>query len=293
MPRRPTTTTTACWDAEKQKLQLKVTETDDIRGRKFRAKEVAETYEWMRTINGGTFNSSLEVWLLPDCVGCTCQDMQNRKLPCKHVFAAAYLLGDAEALSHVAPTKSSSSRSAADPHRKRMNLRPQDIRVGRYFLLSDFLFSDTALKEGIRNWLDFESEYGIAVLQCMEILCERLLDPICDEFGRISVTRGYLGEQVYARLYPRDKVNWIKGALAHGFQATGGADIQIHAWEGTALELAKHIQRQPERYQFDFIRTYPESPILCVGVGQFKNGRIITEWQNNFAGSITHRPPKV
>jgi hypothetical protein len=104
------------------------------------------------------------------------------------------------------------------------------------------------------------------------------------------VTRGYLGQELYATLYPKDKDNWLKGSLAHGFQKDGGADIRVHEWQRSALKLAKYLQSQPQRYSFDFIRTYPESPILCVGVGRFKNARIITEWQNNFAGSITHRP---
>jgi hypothetical protein len=174
--------------------------------------------------------------------------------------------------------------------RKRVRVRPQDVRVGKYFLLSDFLFSDTALREGIPNWFDCSSEYGAEVLECMAVLCQKLLDPICEEFGRISITRGYLGQQVYARLYPKDAENWIAGALAHGFQETGGADIWVHRWEGSALELAKYLQAHPDRYQFDFIRTYPESLILCVGVGRFKNRRMITEWLPNFSGSNTHRP---
>jgi hypothetical protein len=281
-----TTTEAAKW--QDGKLVLTIPETDEIRGRRYRAKQVVSDYPHQVTDDGVLFNTKLQTQLLPDKVGCVCQDMKNRQLPCKHVFAAASILGDLSAL--LDEFTQAVARSASEPHRKRSRLRPQDIRAGRFFLLSDFLFSDTALKEGLPNWFDFNSDYGHGIIACMNVLCDRLLDPLCDEFGRISITRGYLGEQVYARLYPRDRANWVKGALAHGFQETGGADICIHAWQGDALSLAKHIQSKSDCYQFDFIRTYPESSILCVGVGRFKNSRIITEWHNNFAGSTTHRP---
>lgn len=283
---RVTTTNTAYWAAGK--LVLIGEDTDETRARRWRAREVIEKYPYELRLDGVVFNKNMEVLLLPDRVGCTCQDLKHRLLPCKHVFAAASLLGDESALLDTKPTAISTGRRSADePHKPRVHLRPQDIQVGEYFLLSDFLFSDTALKHGLPNWLEINSKFGKEVIDCMGQLCEKLLDPLCEEFGRISITRGYLGQDVYKFLYRNDP-NWPKGALAHGFQDVGGADVVVHSWTAEALQLAFYIQQSP-KYTFDFIRIYPMSPVLCVGVGRFKNRRTIQEWQNNFAGQIIHR----
>jgi hypothetical protein len=285
-----TTISVAYWQAEPPKLMLTLDETDDIRGRRYRAKQVIANYSHTLKEDGVViFSKSLRVVLLSDKVGCTCSDIFHRHLPCKHIFAAAALRGDTSAL--LSDPAFALKSTTVNTQRKRVHLRPQDIQVGRFFLLSDFLFSDTACRYGLVNWFDPETEYGLHVLEGMQMLCDRLLDPLCDEFGRISVTRGYLGEHLYRWLYGEKHAdNWKKGALAHGFQEQGGADILVHAWEGTPLELALHIQGKPETYTFDFIRTYSGSSILCVGVGRFKNVRSVMEWGSDFRSSTKHYP---
>lgn len=215
---------------------------------------------------------------------CSCPDMQKREKLCKHILAIGSHLSGQEAF---IPRPERCDR----PTGGRKSLRPQDIRVGRYFMLSDFLFSDTAAKEGISNWVDWGSDYGKGVLIAMEALCNGLLDPLCNEFKRLTITRGYLGKELFKRLWPKYEENWIEGALAHGYQETGGADILVHGWDGSALDLALHIQKDC-KYLFDFIRVYPNSPVLCVGVGLFVNKREIQEWRTGFKGVTLHKLPK-
>jgi len=91
---------------------------------------------------------------------------------------------------------------------------------------------------------------------------------------------------LYNHLYRAE--NWPKGALAHGFSKSAGADILVHSWNEDALKLAFHIQASPQ-YVFDFLRTYPGSPILCAGVDPFQHKRIIQEWLPGFRGCKIHK----
>lgn len=273
-----------------KRLQFSETETDEIKMRRNRAIEVARTYEHQLTENGAIFfpdsTRSLKVILEPDRCGCTCPDIRNRRIPCKHVFATAYLLGDTSAILEVAPAI---VRAPSDQTSRRKS-RFQDIKVGKYFTLLDFLISDTAIKHGIPNYFDISSESGAKAIALMNLLCSSLLDPLCDKFNRISITRGYLGRELYKHIYRAE--NYPEGALAHGFAKNAGADILVHSWSEDALKLALHIQADPI-YSFDFIRTYPGSPILCVGVDPFRQRRIIQEWQEGFRGSKIHQPSGV
>jgi hypothetical protein len=269
-------------------------ETDDIKGRRFRAKEVVEKYEFEIVENGVNFfpgtNKQLIVRLGPKACACNCADIHNRHLPCKHIFGGAFLLGDKSALLEVPPPKI--IRTSSSTETKKRRTRPQDIRVGKYFTLLDFLISDTAVKRGIPNFLDWESEPGQKALSLMQMLCEQLLDPLCEEFNRISITRGYLGLELFKYVYRVDGATWPAAALAHGFHQSGGADIWVHNWTKPALDLAFYLQGS-DNYKFDFIRVYPESPILCVGVDAITSKRIIQEWNPNFRGCTIHKPQSI
>lgn len=275
------------------KIYLTKEETDDIKGRRFRAKEVVEKYEFEIVENGVNFfpgtNKQLIVRLGSKACACNCADIHNCHLPCKHIFGGAFLLGDKSALIEVPPPKI--IRAANGETRKRRT-RLQDIKVGKYFTLLDFLISDTAIKKGIPNSFDWESEPGQKALSLMQMLCDQLLDPLCEEFNRISITRGYLGLELFKHVYRVDGATWPAAALAHGFHQAGGADIWVHNWAKPALDLAFYLQAS-NRYKFDFIRVYPESPILCVGVDAITSKRIIQQWNPNFRGCTIHKPQSI
>jgi hypothetical protein len=224
-----------------------------------------------------------------DGVNCSCPDFANRyqhSIICKHIFAAMHHLGDQFIAKTPAPKlpETATKTKTISPRKK---IRPQDVRVGRWFMLSDFLFSDTALKMGLPNILDINSEYGQDVLAGMELLCKKLLDPICDDYGRITITRGYLGEAVYRHLYPKNGDNWVKGALAHGFQEFCGCDFLVHQPEFSPLEFSLKL-RTDDRFTFDFLRMYPNSQVICCGVGRFQNRRQVMEWRSSYRGMIKY-----
>jgi hypothetical protein len=288
MEARLTFTAVAQW--RNGKLHLSQV-SDDIKGRQFRALEVVKKYKHRLIENGVIFfpdsDRQMIVKLGERACGCQCPDIINRRLPCKHIFAGAFLLGDKDALVDIPPQTAVTKSNSSEPRKRK--LRAQDIKVGKYFTLLDFLISDSACKYGVPNFVDWETETGQRTISLMQLLCSSLLDPLCEEFNRISITRGYLGLELFKHVYRATGETWPQAALAHGFSTSGGCDIWVHAWSGTALELALYLQNSPS-YTFDFIRVYPQSPILCVGVDAIKQKRIIQEWLPGFRGSKIHKP---
>ncbi|MBD0301930.1 MAG: hypothetical protein ICV85_07020, partial [Tolypothrix sp. T3-bin4] len=272
-----------------QNGKLHFQQNEEIKARQFRAKEVCEKYAHRLLENEVVFfpdsDRSLTVKLGEESCACQCADILNRRLPCKHIFAGAFLLGDKDVLVDIPPPTAVTNAS----QKRKRKLRPQDIKVGKYFTLLDFLISDTACKHGIPNFVDWETEAGQKAISLMQMLCTNILDPLCEEFNRVSITRGYLGLELFKHIYRATGETWPEAALAHGFSTSAGCDIWVHAWSGEALDLALYLQKSSS-YNFDFIRVYPQSPILCVGINAVKQKRIIQEWMPDFRGSKIHKP---
>lgn len=254
-------TKAAYWDGNK--LHLTITETDDISTRRFRAKEVAETYAWERTEKGLAFlNGSIQVELLPDRVGCSCQDMSNRKRPCKHVFGGAYLLGDKDAILERVVLTSSTRRtqitSGGKERKWRQDNRPQNVRVGKYFMLSDFLYSETAIQKGIPNCPDLEGRE----VQAIRKLCEHILDLVVEALGPLSITYGYVSPELQQATYgtmnfPLHNGVPVKG---RGAQLAAAADILVHAYADNPRFVLNWMR---DRCTYDRLILYPGSSIIC------------------------------
>jgi hypothetical protein len=151
-------------------------------------------------------------------------------------------------------------------------IRPQDVRVGKYFVLSDFLYSRTAIVEGIPNVpLGFDGPEVAGIRG----LCAHILDPVVEQFGPVSITFGYCSAALWRRMY---------GANAnlsdlHTFKpkqgGIGGAvDIVIHHHED-ARPVMRWIK---ENCIYDRLIAYPGSRILCVAWCETKPRRHCKEW---------------
>jgi hypothetical protein len=139
--------------------------------------------------------------------------------------------------------------------------RAQDVRVSKYFLLSDFLYSDDACRFGIKNYPMFELPYTPEI-EGIKGLCNHILDPVVEEFGHTSITFAYCGTDLW-RFWKGEKAK-LEGNL-HTFRpAPGGI--------GGAADICVHGQRDPRvvanwiKYHcpYDRIILYPNSEILCV-----------------------------
>lgn len=245
------------------KLVLQTPETDDIRLRRFRAKEIVETYA--SQINGHQIlflNGNLVVELTEKDVACSCKDMEHRKRCCKHIFAGAYLLGDRDAILEQMVLQVSRNRPVTtrqgETRKWRPNTRPQDVRVGKYFMLSDFLYSEKAAEEGIPNCPDLDGKE----VQGMRRLCECILDPVVEKFGPLSITYGYVSPELKRRTYGGMSFPLHDGIPGKGQGATlaAAADILVHSKADNPREVLNWIR---DNCVYDRLILYPGSSIIC------------------------------
>lgn len=102
----------------------------------------------------------------------------------------------------------------------------EDIRLSEHFMLHEFTRSATALDLGIDN-----CPPRVAI-GCLQILCERVLEPLRRRFGVIRITSGYRCEALN--------------------KAVGGAKNSLHRF-GLAADI--HIGSMEEgRKMFEYIR---------------------------------------
>jgi hypothetical protein len=269
---------TIIWDADTQTLNP-LPDTGDANARRFRAKEVAETYKYQlyddRVVFGG-----MTVMLTGEGVSCTCPDFQERgikiNLPCKHIFAGAFLKGDTRCVTSesVRPTAQPSNKTPVDSlgmgHAEgtsatqlrnsnrvwRNGDRPQNVRVGKHFMLSDFLYSETAVEKGIANFPPFD---GMEV-ESLRGLCTNILDPVVEQFGALSITYGYSAPELHRRIYGSRPLG-IHNCVAPGQSTLGAAaDILVHSMQDKPREVLLWIKAT---CVYDRLILYPGSSIVC------------------------------
>ena len=139
----------------------------------------------------------------------------------------------------------------------RPKLRPQDIRVGKYFMLSDFLFSEAAATKGVPNCPPLE---GMEV-ESIRHLCDRILDPVVEEFGPISLTYGYVSPELQKKTYPAFKPTVHNCKPAAGALLGAAADILVHKMVDDPRSVLYWIKANCE---FDRLILFPGSSIVCV-----------------------------
>lgn len=77
-----------------------------------------------------------------------------------------------------------------------------------HFELSEFTFSESAVRNGILNIPTNEE------LENLKLLCERILEPIRNQFGIVIVTSGYRNKEVNKLIGSSDKSQHIQGKAA-------------------------------------------------------------------------------
>ena len=271
------TTNTARW--QNNVLIVDLEQTDDLRVRRVRANDVIANYNWEKTNTGIRFvfrgDSAIDVLLLPECVGCTCQDFRHRRLPCKHVFAAAALCGDESVLlkpSEQKNTRREAAIAATSAERKwSSTLRPQDVQVGKHFMVSDFLYSQTAIMSGVPNCPPLDG----AEVAGMRGLCKAILDPVVEQFGSLSITFAYCSPELWHYWYgEKGSTNDLHTFRPRRGAVGGAADILIHALQDPRPAL-NWIR---DNCTYDRLILYPGSRIICTAWTQIKPRFHCKEW---------------
>ncbi len=219
---------------------------------------------------------AVRVELRPDRVGCTCPDMQQRKIPCKHTIAAASLLGDpilepAEVQTELPGFAAIVSPPAEKKRKGNKEPRAQDVRVGENYLLSDFLFSNAAIKHGIPN---MPEEFDGDEVAGIQGLCQAILDPVARQFGKPSITNAFQSVELWEAKYgEKGSTNDLHSYRLNRGGIGGAADILCHGYEPESV--ARWIR---DHCEFDRLIVYPDRPILCVAWTSVKPRRHCKTW---------------
>lgn len=139
--------------------------------------------------------------------------------------------------------------------------RPQNTRTGKYFMLSDFLYSETAAQRGIANCPALDGKEVAA----MRGLCEHILDPLVERFGPVSITFGYVSRELAIAIWPGQE--WKSGLHSCYLPKQNGAtlgiaaDVLVHSMEGKPKEVLLWVK---ENCVYDRLIAFPGSNIVCV-----------------------------
>jgi hypothetical protein len=135
--------------------------------------------------------------------------------------------------------------------------RPQNIRVGKYFMLSDFLYSETAVIKGISNCPPLAGRE----VESIKGLCAAILDPVVERFGAISITFGYVSPELQRAIPGRMRPS-VHNICPAGKAVLGAAaDFQAHNTEYSHKDILLWIAGS---CTYDRLILYPGSTIVCV-----------------------------
>ena len=142
----------------------------------------------------------------------------------------------------------------------RKHPRPQNIRVGKYFMLSDFLYSEQAVMKGIPNCPPLVD--GGKEIESIKGLCKAILDPVVDEFGCISITFGYTSPALAAKINFTPYLHNCCPVKAKRATIAAACDILVHSRADDPRSVLHWIR--DSQMEYDRLILYPDSSIVCI-----------------------------
>ncbi len=103
------------------------------------------------------------------------------------------------------------------------------MNLSRNFTLSELIKSDTAIRKGINNNPNAEQ------IEKLKALCENILQPVRDHFGRVKVTSGFRSEQLCMKIGSSVNSQHAK-AEAADFEVIGTDNAELADWIFKNLE---------------------------------------------------------
>ena len=97
------------------------------------------------------------------------------------------------------------------------------MNLTRNFTLSELIKSDTAIRKGINNNPNAEQ------IEKLKGLCENILQPVRDHFGRVKVTSGFRSEQLCIKIGSSVNSQHAK-AEAADFECMGTDNAELADW---------------------------------------------------------------
>ena len=103
------------------------------------------------------------------------------------------------------------------------------MNLSRNFTLSELTKSDTAIRKGINNNPNAEQ------IEKLKILCEKILQPVRDHFGRVKVTSGFRSPELCQAIGSSANSQHAR-AEAADFECVGVDNAELADWIHRELE---------------------------------------------------------
>ena len=97
------------------------------------------------------------------------------------------------------------------------------MNLTRNFTLSELIKSDTAIRKGINN------NPNAGQIEKLKLLCENILQPVRDRFGRVTVTSGYRSPELCLAINSSINSQHTKGEAAD-FECPGVDNAEVAEW---------------------------------------------------------------
>jgi len=108
------------------------------------------------------------------------------------------------------------------------------MNLSRNFTLQELIKSDTAIR------LDINNNPNSGQIEKLKALCENILQPVRDHFGRVKVTSGFRSEQLCLKIGSSINSQHAK-AEAADFECVGVDNAEVADWIKMNLETDQLI----------------------------------------------------
>ena len=108
------------------------------------------------------------------------------------------------------------------------------MNLSRNFTLSELIKSDTAIRKGINNNPNAEQ------IEKLKALCENILQPVRDHFGRVKVTSGFRSPELCTAIGSSVNSQHAK-AEAADFEVIGTDNAELADWINKNLDYDQLI----------------------------------------------------
>lgn len=160
-------------------------------------------------------------------------------------------------------------------------------RLSKNFVLRDFLFSTESAVLGLSNY----PEHPEQVILAGKALCEKILEPVLERFGKFSITFGYQSretvehgwspEKRQANLHNSNPHQWDRGTFGKAVYAR--VDIQPFCVEDGEVSKHEFGYWLMQNLDVDLLMHWHRGNVFCITISP-KPRRVWIEWGDSSLG---------
>lgn len=205
---------------------------------------------------------------------CTCPQHAKLKKVCKH-------------LKQLGITDKATMPFAVSNDSKEQMLKYDQLMLTRLspnHILRDFMFSTQSEILGLPNR---PSDDVQQVIQSGKSLCEKIMEPLRDQFGPLSITFGYQSRELIEagapKMSPKSSSphQWDRGTF--GDEIYARVDVLIYKLETGQVTKAQVGRWMMYNLDVDLLMMWQKSNVLCITISP-KPRRVWLEWVPNGQG---------